>query len=217
MKYLKKKKIIPQKEETGEILQSIDTENKITTAPSTELFQQLVEIPMDGIMFYNDDTPEGYIDIPLTSIISLATTTQNGLMSSEDKQKLEGFEHIKGATSLPFKAQLYDQPTGISEKTNLSPGTYIVQMRCNFAGEAGQWDEYYSGIMAWSGYQHASQGGNSARIRMHHAGHAPNSQEVRLYVMEDGKYNGYAKSLMLDASQYMNNAKNVIFKLRKIM
>ena len=67
--------------------------------------------------------------------------------------------------------------TGIAG-TNLSTGTYIVQLYVNGQGQGGQWQEYYSGIMSW--FNGITNSADADEIFLHKAGHATNGHSIYL-------------------------------------
>ena len=101
--------------------------------------------------------------------------------------------------------------TGIAG-SNLSTGTYAVQMFANCQGTGGLWREYFSGIMSW-----VADGTNSSEadeISLHKAGHAPNNQHI--YLRTKRNTNG-TLSLQIAAKSAITTAISFEFKFKKLI
>lgn len=101
--------------------------------------------------------------------------------------------------------------TGIAG-SNLSTGTYAVQMYANCQGTGGLWREYFSGIMSW-----VADGTNSSEadeISLHKAGHAPNNQHI--YLRTKRNTNG-TLSLQIAAKSAITTAISFEFKFKKLI
>jgi hypothetical protein len=152
---------------------------------------------------------DGSADITLPN----ATTTANGMMSNTDKTKLDGIgELITKTVNLKLEAGVWTD-TGISGN-NLTSGTYIVQIKADFAGTAGLWDERFSGIMTW--YSLNTNSGVSDEIVLHDSGHAPNAGKLYLRTIRQTGGSSNVK-LQISSKIAMASAKDIVFYFRKMI
>lgn len=103
--------------------------------------------------------------------------------------------------------------TGITGEY-LASGTYIVQMLCDFAGQAGQWGEYYSGVMTW--YDNHTNGDGTSHITLHNAGHSDENAKIQLRTLHQFNTN-HGMKLQILTTKAMSASKNVQFKFRRII
>ena len=101
--------------------------------------------------------------------------------------------------------------TGIAG-TNLSTGTYAVQMYVNGEGQGGQWQEYYSGIMSW--FEGSCNSTNSDEIFLHKAGHATNGESIFLRTV---RRESNTLKLQIAASKAFTAAVSIQFKFKKLI
>lgn len=102
--------------------------------------------------------------------------------------------------------------TGI-RGSNLSTGTYAVQLYVNGSGQGGQWTEYYSGIMSW--YNGTTNSADSDEIFLHKAGHATNGQSIYLRTIRESN-GGYVR-LQIAADNAFTAAVSLVFKFKKLI
>lgn len=89
--YIKRKNMAVIPPAAGTISDSINVIDEKTTAPSIDLTKRILTIPKDGVIAYGGDTiPEGYEEVEAEDMFPVVTTSTDGLMSSEDKTKLDG-------------------------------------------------------------------------------------------------------------------------------
>ena len=143
---------------------------------------------------------------------SVATASSNGLMSKGDKAKLDALGDIVTIQkTLKLTTDWID--TGIAS-TNLSSGTYIVQISGLTTNSTGFYSEVFSGIMTW----HDSETNSTEvdEIPLHSAGHAQNGNRVYLRTSRRSRGNG---DLHLQiAAKYAGTAADTItFKFRKMI
>lgn len=109
------------------------------------------------------------------------------------------------------------QDTGISY-TDLSTGTYLVQLYANDTGAGGSnSNEYYSGTMSWyAGATNSSVELPTDEIPLHRAGQ---SSEGGLYLRTFRSTSGSGANLKLQIYANMANssASNYVFKFRKMI
>lgn len=109
------------------------------------------------------------------------------------------------------------QDTGISY-TDLSTGTYLVQLYANDTGAGGSnSNEYYSGTMSWyAGSTNSSVELPTDEIPLHRAGQ---SSEGGLYLRTFRSTSGSGANLKLQIYANMANssASNYVFKFRKMI
>lgn len=101
--------------------------------------------------------------------------------------------------------------TGITG-SNLSTGTYAVQMFANCQGTGGLWTEYFSGIMSW--YASGVNSPEADEIVLHKAGHAPNGQHIYLRTKRN---NQGSLVLQIAAKNAITAAINFEFKFKKLI
>lgn len=102
--------------------------------------------------------------------------------------------------------------TGIAG-TNLSTGTYIVQMYVNGNGQGGQYTEYYSGIMSW--FEGTTNSTDSDEIFLHKAGHATGGNSMFLRTLRASS-SGTLK-LQIACSKAFTTAVSIQFKFKKLI
>lgn len=102
--------------------------------------------------------------------------------------------------------------TGI-RGSNLSTGTYAVQLYVNGSGQGGQWTEYYSGIMSW--YNGTTSSADSDEIFLHKAGHATNGKSMYLRTIRESD-GGYVR-LQIAADAAFTAAVSLVFKFKKLI
>ena len=101
--------------------------------------------------------------------------------------------------------------TGIAG-SNLSTGTYAVQMFANCQGTGGLWTEYFSGIMSW--YASNTNSADADEISLHKAGHAPNGQHIYLRTKRNSSG---TLSLQIAAKTAITTAISFEFKFKKLI
>ena len=101
--------------------------------------------------------------------------------------------------------------TGIAG-SNLSTGTYAVQMFANCQGTGGIWTEYFSGIMSW--YASNTNSAEADEISLHKAGHAPNNQHIYLRTKRNSSG---TLSLQIAAKSAITTAISFEFKFKKLI
>ena len=102
--------------------------------------------------------------------------------------------------------------TGIAG-TNLSTGTYAIQMYVNGVGQGGQYNEYYSGIMSW--YADGTNSSESEEIFLHKAGHATNGESMFLRTVR--RASSSTLKLQISASKAFTAAVSIQFKFKKLI
>jgi hypothetical protein len=106
------------------------------------------------------------------------------------------------------------QDTGITA-TNLTTGTYVVQLFANDIGSGGaNYNEYYSGVLSWySGSTSTSSLLPTDEIVLHRAGQ---SGEGGLYLRTFRTDNGFLKLQIFSNTDNTSSA-NYIFKFRRLI
>lgn len=102
--------------------------------------------------------------------------------------------------------------TGIAG-TNLSTGTYAVQMYVNGSGQGGQYTEYYSGIMSW--FEGATNSTDSDEIFLHKAGHATGGNSMFLRTVR--RESSSTLKLQIACSKAFTAAVSIQFKFKKLI
>lgn len=216
MKRIIKKSIVKLPLEKGVVSNTLEVSDPTTTAPSTEIIEQMTNIPKDGIIAFDSfKIPEGYNEVLLSDIIPVATASNNGLMSNTDKQKMEGLSSVITVTkSMNLSAANTWYDVGISGGGTLTTGTYIVQVDVtSFAGQANHWLEKYSGVMSW--YSGGTNSSEATEVYLHNAGHADNGAKISIRTLRQPS--GGTLKLQIATTVAMTAARNIIFKFRKIM
>ena len=141
-----------------------------------------------------------------------ATAYAHGLMTANDKQKLDALGGIVTITkSLTLKTTWMD--TGISG-SSLSTGTYVVQVGgLSLDDGIGTYGELWSGVMSW--YADATNSTNAEEILLHNAGHGDSSGEIYLRTIRTSG-NNHLK-LQIASNIAATKADNVVFKFRKLI
>ena len=105
------------------------------------------------------------------------------------------------------------QDTGING-TDLSTGTYIVQIYVDGDVPRRHYQEFYSGVMSWT---NAETNSNEAdEIPLHRAGHAPNAGNVFLRTLRHPS-GGDRLMLQIRGTENFTSASNYIFKFRRMI
>lgn len=102
--------------------------------------------------------------------------------------------------------------TGIAG-TNLTTGTYAVQMYVNGSGQGGQYTEYYSGIMSW--FEGATNSTDSDEIFLHKAGHATGGNSMFLRTVR--RESSSTLKLQIACSKAFTAAVSIQFKFKKLI
>ena len=105
------------------------------------------------------------------------------------------------------------QDTGING-TDLSTGTYIVQIYADSDVPRYHYQEYYSGVMSW--YNGGTNSNEVDEITLHRAGHAPNDGNIFLRTLRHPS-GGDNLMLQLRATHNSTSASNYIFKFRRMI
>ena len=103
------------------------------------------------------------------------------------------------------------QDTGITG-SNLSTGTYIVQVSGMSAEATSLYQEIWSGTMSW--FQGTTNSTDSDEIILHKAGHASNGRTIYLRTIRTSN-SGYLKLQI--ASSHALSSSNITFKFRKLI
>ena len=105
------------------------------------------------------------------------------------------------------------QDTGING-SDLSTGTYIVQIFADSDVPRYHYSEFYSGIMSWT--SGGTNSNDADEIPLHRAGHAPNDGNVFLRTLRHPS-GGDNLMLQLRATHNSTSASNYIFKFRRMI
>lgn len=105
------------------------------------------------------------------------------------------------------------QDTGING-SDLSSGTYIVQIYVDSDVPRYHYQEFYSGVMSW--YNGGTNSNEDDEITLHRAGHAPNDGNVFLKTLRHPS-GGDNVMLQLRATHNSTSASNYIFKFRRMI
>ena len=103
------------------------------------------------------------------------------------------------------------QDTGITG-SNLSTGTYIVQVSGMNSEATSFYQEIWSGTMSW--FQGTTNSTDSDEIILHKAGHASNGRTIYLRTIRTSN-SGYLKLQI--ASSHALSSSNITFKFRKLI
>ena len=142
----------------------------------------------------------------------VASSTTDGLMSSDDKKKLNDFS---GVVSITKSIQLTTdwQDVGISGK-DLETGTYVIQVSGFDASYTSLYSEIYSGIMTW--YASETNDLNNDEIFLHNAGHASNSNDI--YLRTSRRLNGNGDlHLQIACKVAATGTDTLTFKFRRLI
>ena len=142
----------------------------------------------------------------------VATTSSNGLMSADDKTKMDGFSRIISIQK-QIKLTTDWQDVGIAG-TNLESGTYVVQVSGFNSDYTGLYNEMYSGIMTW--YASETNSDNSSEIFLHNAGHADNANAIYLRTSRRGYGNG-GLHLQIACREAASGTDTLTFKFRRLI
>ena len=109
------------------------------------------------------------------------------------------------------------QDTGISY-TDLSTGTYLIQLFANDSGAGGtNSNEYYSGTMSWyAGTTNSSAELPTDEIQLHRAG-ASGDAGLYLRTYRSATIDGTNLKLQIYSNSANNSASNYVFKFRRMM
>ena len=144
-----------------------------------------------------------------------ATQSTHGLMSANDKKKVDGmWDIVSISKSLTLKTDWQD--TGIAGN-NLTSGTYIIQVSGMTTNSTGFYQEVYSGIMTW--FADMTNSTTADEIPLHNAGHADNGNEIYLRTIRSstGSDNSGRLKLQIAAKAAGTKADTIIFKFRRMI
>lgn len=102
--------------------------------------------------------------------------------------------------------------TGING-TDLSTGTYIIQLSPNFSGTGNLWSCYFSGVMSW--YSGNTNDSETDEILLHRGGHAYHNT-LYLRTVQTTSGSGGMK-LQIAASSSIGSTQNYTFKFKRII
>lgn len=156
------------------------------------------------------------IDVPANAKFTdttygVATSSSNGLMSSDDKTKMDGFSKIVSIQK-QIKLTTDWQDTGIAGN-NLETGTYVVQVSGFNSRYTQLYFEMYSGIMTW--YSSDTNDRNSSEIFLHNAGHADNNNAIYLRTLRTGGNNSL--KLQIACKVAATGTDSLTFKFRRLI
>ena len=144
-----------------------------------------------------------------------ATQSTHGLMSANDKKKVDGmWDIVSISKSLTLKTDWQD--TGIAGN-NLTSGTYIIQVSGMTTNSTGFYQEVYSGIMTW--FSDMTNSTTADEIPLHNAGHSDNNNEIYLRTIRSsaGSVNSGRLKLQIAAKAAGTKADTIIFKFRRMI
>ena len=144
-----------------------------------------------------------------------ATQSTHGLMSANDKKKVDGmWDIVSISKSLTLKTDWQD--TGIAGN-NLTSGTYIIQVSGMTTNSTGFYQEVYSGIMTW--FADMTNSTTADEIPLHNAGHSDNNNEIYLRTIRSsaGSDNSGRLKLQIAAKIAGTAADTIIFKFRRMI
>ena len=144
-----------------------------------------------------------------------ATQSTHGLMSANDKKKIDGmWDIVSISKSLTLKTDWQD--TGIAGN-NLTSGTYIIQVSGLTTNSTGFYQEVYSGIMTW--FADMTNSTTADEIPLHNAGHADNNNEIYLRTIRSsaGSDNSGRLKLQIAAKIAGTAADTIVFKFRRMI
>ena len=100
--------------------------------------------------------------------------------------------------------------------TNLSTGTYAVQVFGDFAGQGNLWPEYFSGIMSW--YSGGTDSTDADEISLHSCGHATSGNELYLRTLRQSRSsNSPVVKLQIATDIAFTAAVSITFKFKKLI
>ena len=100
--------------------------------------------------------------------------------------------------------------------TNLSTGTYAVQVFGDFAGQGNLWPEYFSGIMSW--YSGGTDSTDADEISLHSCGHATSGNELYLRTLRQStSSNSPVVKLQIATDIAFTAAVSITFKFKKLI
>lgn len=142
----------------------------------------------------------------------VATSTSNGLMSSDDKTKLDSFSKVISIQK-QIKLTTDWQDTGVAGNS-LDTGTYVVQVSGFNSSYTSLYSEIYSGIMTW--YASETNDLNNDEIFLHNAGHASNSNDIYLRTSRRLYSNG-GLHLQIACKVAATGTDTLTFKFRRLI
>ena len=174
-----------------------------------------------NLTFLNGQSDASIVTIPM------ASNTNNGLMSKEDKQKMDDFGPVIEYEKTFYATDFADPTvhdwidTGIEGDSHLETGTYIVQIYNNGTTASGFYQEYWSGIMSWYSGTTNSVSHNSDEIYLHNCGYADTSSGKDLYLRTIRSATGDEKTVVRLQIAYggetFPTSLNVKFNFRKMI
>ena len=158
-----------------------------------------------------------WVKVPTVNLI--ATHTENGLMSSTDKTKLDGISDIYTFTkTLTITTDWQD--TGIhggqknTANYDLPSGSYIVQVSGMNSNATNIYGEIFTGIMSFYAYETNSN--EYDEITLHKAGHTSNNNTIYLRTLRHPR--STIKALTLQIKSNVNLGESpYTFKFRKLI
>ena len=105
MKYIKRKSSVKLDETTGNIVDTLNVEDKVRNAPSINLLQQMSGVPTEGIIAYETEDgtiPEGYEEVD-SSLIPSGVEEGMIVYIDDDAEIPEGYEEVDIKSIATFK------------------------------------------------------------------------------------------------------------------
>lgn len=143
----------------------------------------------------------------------VATSTSNGLMSSDDKTKLDSFSKVISIQK-QIKLTTDWQDTGVAGNS-LDTGTYVVQVSGFNPDSTFLWGEMYSGIMTW--YSGSTNNDNASEIFLHNAGHADNHNAIYLRTLRTTGGGSLKLQIACKIVASDTDADTLTFKFRRLI
>ena len=140
-----------------------------------------------------------------------ATSTTNGIMSKEDKAKLDTIGDVKKYTkSITLTTDWQD--FGVSGE-DLETGSYMIQIEPTDSSTTSMWYEIHTGMMSW--YSGGTNSTDGDEIILHSAGHASNGRHIYLRTVrtKDSK----KLKLQIAFSHTLTTATDISIKFRKLI
>lgn len=146
-----------------------------------------------------------------TGNLGTVTVSANGIMTKEDKAKLDSIGGIITATkSLTLTTNWQDY--GISGD-NIATGSYMIQIQPTTSSVTGMEEEIHTGMMSW--YSGTTNSTDGDEIILHAAGKNSGGQHIYLRTVRSAS-NGKMK-LQIAFSKTATTATNVVIKFRKLI
>lgn len=148
----------------------------------------------------------------------VATQTENGCMSKEDKRKLDSISDIYIFTKTLTlttdwqETGIHGTPTGV--RTDLPAGSYIVQISGMHSDSTRMYSEIFTGIMSF--FDVETNSNINDEIILHKAGHASNGVHIYLRTCRHFRDNPIALTLQIKANVALKESPYT-FKFRKII